>query len=187
VDWVYRTLDKLRAAMPDIALRSTFIVGYPGETDAEFDALCKFVTELKFDRVGAFTYSFEPGTPSAELPDQLPDEIKHERYERLMALQQPISLSKNQALVGKTLDVLVEGQGDGLTVGRTYRDAPEIDGLVIIEDTVPVGEFVPVRITGAMEYDLTGTVDVRESQLDAPTAIAVHSPSGHRASRHLKG
>ncbi len=156
VDWVYRTLDKLRAAMPDIALRSTFIVGYPGETDAEFDALCKFITDLKFDRVGAFTYSFEPGTPSAELPDQLPDEIKHERYERLMALQQPISLSKNQALVGKTLDVLVEGQGDGLTVGRTYRDAPEVDGLVIIESTVPVGEFIPVHITGAMEYDLTG-------------------------------
>jgi len=187
VGWVYRTLDKLRAAMPDIAIRSTFIVGYPGETDAEFDALCKFITDLKFDRVGAFTYSFEPGTPSAELPDQLPDEIKHERYERLMALQQPISLSKNQALVGKTLDVLVEGQGDGLTVGRTYRDAPEIDGLVVIEGTVPVGEFVPVRITGAMEYDLTGTVDVRESHLDAPTAIAVPSPSGHRASRPLKG
>jgi ribosomal protein S12 methylthiotransferase len=156
VDWVYRTLGKLRAAMPDIAIRTTFIVGYPGETDAEFDALCDFVTELKFDRVGAFTYSFEPGTPSAELPGQLPEEIQHERYERLMALQQPISLSKNQALVGKTLDVLVEGQGDGLTVGRTYRDAPEIDGLVILEGTAPVGKFVPVRITGALEYDLTG-------------------------------
>jgi len=161
VDWVYRTLGKLRAAMPDIALRSTFIVGYPGETDAEFDTLCEFVTDLKFDRVGAFTYSFEPGTPSAELPDQLPEGIKHERYERLMALQQPISLSKNQAFVGKTLDVLMEGQGDGLSIGRTYRDAPEIDGLVIIEDTAPVGEFVPVRITGAMEYDLTGIVAAR--------------------------
>ena len=156
VDWVYRTLGKLRAAVPDIAIRSTFIVGYPGETDAEFDALCDFVTDLKFDRVGAFTYSFEPGTPSAELPGQLPEEIKHERYERLMALQQPISLSKNQALVGKTLDVLMEGQGDGLSIGRTYRDAPEIDGLVILEGAVPVGEFIPVRITGAMEYDLTG-------------------------------
>jgi ribosomal protein S12 methylthiotransferase len=187
VDWVHRTLDKLRVAMPDLAVRTTFIVGYPGETDAEFDALCQFVADLKFDRVGAFTYSFEPGTPSADLPDQLPDDVKRERYERLMALQQPISLGKNQSLVGKTFDVLIEGQGDGLTVGRTYRDAPEIDGLVVIEGTVPVGEFVPVRITGAMEYDLTGTVDVRESHLDAPTAIAVHSPSGHRASRHLKG
>jgi ribosomal protein S12 methylthiotransferase len=161
VDWVYRTLAKLRAAMPDIAIRTTFIVGYPGETEAEFDALCQFVRDLKFDRVGAFTYSFEPGTPSADLSDQLPDEVKQERYERLMALQQPISLGKNQAFVGKTLDVLVEGQGDGLTVGRTYRDAPEIDGLVVIEGGVPVGEFVPVRVTGAMEYDLTGTVDVK--------------------------
>jgi len=187
VDWVHRTLDKLRVAMPDLAVRTTFIVGYPGETDAEFDALCQFVTDLKFDRVGAFTYSFEPGTPSADLPDQLPDDVKRERYERLMALQQPISLGKNQSLVGKTFDVLIEGQGDGLTVGRTYRDAPEIDGLVVIEGTVPVGEFVPVRITGAMEYDLTGTVDARESHLDAPTAIAVPSPSGHRSSRPLKG
>jgi ribosomal protein S12 methylthiotransferase len=156
VDWVYRTVGKLRAAMPDIAIRSTFIVGYPGETDAEFDTLCEFVADLKFDRVGAFTYSFEPGTPSAELAGQLPEGIKHERYERLMALQQPICLSKNQAFVGKTLDVLMEGRGDGLSIGRTYRDAPEIDGLVILEDTAPVGEFVSIRITGAMEYDLTG-------------------------------
>jgi ribosomal protein S12 methylthiotransferase len=146
--------------MPDIAIRTTFIVGYPGETDAEFEALCQFVRDLKLDRVGAFTYSFEPGTPSADLPDQLPDEIKRERYEQLMTLQQPISLGKNQALVGKTLDVLVEGQSDGLTVGRTYRDAPEIDGLVVIEGDVPVGEFVPVRVTGAIEYDLTGITNV---------------------------
>jgi ribosomal protein S12 methylthiotransferase len=158
VDWVYRTLGKLRAAMPDIAIRTTFIVGYPGETEAEFEALCQFAGDLKFDRVGAFTYSFEPGTPSADLPGHLPEEVKRERYERLMALQQPISLGKNQVLVGKTLHVLIEGQGDGLTVGRTYRDAPEIDGLVVIEGDVPEGEFVPVRITGAMEYDLTGTV-----------------------------
>jgi len=163
VDWVYRTLAKLRAAMPDLAIRTTFIVGYPGETDAEFDALCKFVADLKFDRVGAFTYSFEPGTPSADLPDPVPDVVKRERYERLMTLQQPISLGKNQSLVGKTLDVLVEGQGDGLTVGRTYRDAPEIDGLVVIEGDAPPGEFVPVRVTGAMEYDLTGTVEMQPS------------------------
>jgi ribosomal protein S12 methylthiotransferase len=158
VEWVYRTLAKLRAAMPDIAIRTTFIVGYPGETRAEFDALCQFVRDLQFDRVGAFTYSFEPGTPSADLPDLLPEPVKSERYEALMALQQPISLSKNQALVGKTLDVLVEGRGDGLTLGRTYRDAPEIDGLMVIEDNLPVGEFVRVRVTGAMEYDLAGTV-----------------------------
>jgi ribosomal protein S12 methylthiotransferase len=167
VDWVYRTLGKLRAAMPDLAIRTTFIVGYPGETEAEFDALCKFVADLKFDRVGAFTYSFEPSTPSADLVNHVPDEVKQERYERLMALQQPISLGKNQSLVGKTLDVLVEGQGDGLTIGRTYRDAPEIDGLVVIEGDAPLGEFTPVRITGAMEYDLTGVVDRAEPQLVA--------------------
>jgi ribosomal protein S12 methylthiotransferase len=172
VEWVYRTLEKLRAAMPDIAIRTTFIVGYPGETEAEFDALCQFVGDLKFDRVGTFIYSFEPGTPSAELPGQLPEELKRERYERLMALQQPISLGKNQALVGKTLDVLIEGRGDGLTVGRTYRDAPEIDGLVIIEGDVPQAEFVPVRITGAMEYDLTGAVDARPPRVVASTRRA---------------
>jgi len=165
VDWVYRTLGKLRAAMPDIAIRTTFIVGYPGETEAEFETLCQFVRDLEFDRVGAFTYSFEPGTPSADLPDQLPETVKRERYERLMALQQPISLRKNQALVGKTLDVLIEGQGDGLTVGRTYRDAPEIDGLVLIEGDVPQAGFVPVHITGAMEYDLTGIVDRAAPQI----------------------
>jgi ribosomal protein S12 methylthiotransferase len=159
VDWAHRTLAKLRAAMPDLAIRTTFIVGYPGETDAEFEALCQFVRACQFDRVGTFTYSFEPGTPSADLPDQVPDEVKHERYERLMALQQPISLGKNQALVGKTLDVLIEGQGDGVSIGRSYRDAPEIDGLVVIADLLPSGAFVPARITGAMEYDLTGTVN----------------------------
>jgi len=161
IDWVHRTLTKLRAAMPDIAVRTTFIVGYPGETEAEFDALCKFITELQFDRVGVFTYSREPGTPAAELPDQLPERVKRERYERLMALQQPISLSKNQILVGKTLDVLVEGQGDGVSIGRTYRDAPEIDGLVVIRGQVAVGQFVRVRITGAMEYDLVGVIDTQ--------------------------
>jgi ribosomal protein S12 methylthiotransferase len=158
VGWVYRALEKIRAAMPDIAIRTTFIVGYPGETEAEFETLCQFVRDLQFDRVGAFTYSVEPGTPSAELPDQLPEQVKRERYERLMALQQPISLSKNQSLVGQTLDVLVEGQGDGLTIGRTFRDAPEIDGLMMIEGHAPVGEFVRARVTGAMEYDLTGIV-----------------------------
>ena len=159
VDWVYRTLGKLRNAMPDIAIRTTFIVGYPGETEAEFETLCQFVRDLEFDRVGAFTYSFEPGTPSAApgVSNHLSEETKQERYERLMALQQPISLGKNQALVGKTLDVLIEGQGDGLTIGRSYRDAPEIDGLVVLEGRVPKSDFIPVRITGAMEYDLTGT------------------------------
>jgi ribosomal protein S12 methylthiotransferase len=158
IDWVHRTVGKMRAAMPDLAIRSTFIVGYPGETEEEFQTLLDFVAELRFDRLGAFTFSFEPGTESAALGDPVPEEVKQERRERLMALQQHISLEKNQALVGKTLDVLVEGTGDGLSLGRSYRDAPEIDGMVIIEGEVPPGEMVPVRISGAMAYDLSGTV-----------------------------
>ena len=164
IDWVYRTFEKIRAAMPDVAIRTTFIVGYPGETEAEFDGLLKFVQELEFDRVGAFQYSFEPGTPSAEQEGHLPEAVKQERYDRLMEMQQTISLKKNQAQVGRTLDVLIEGQGDGLTVGRSYRDAPEIDGLVILEGTIPVGEFVPVKIDGALAYDLTGHVAVGRSR-----------------------
>jgi ribosomal protein S12 methylthiotransferase len=165
IDWVYRTLEKVRSAMPDVAIRTTFIVGYPGETDEQFGGLLQFVEDLQFDRVGAFTYSFEPGTPSAALDGQLAEEVKQERYERLMEMQQTISLKRNQLHVGRTLDVLIEGQGDGLTVGRSYRDAPEIDGLVLLEGEVPVGEFVPVTIDGAMTYDLTGQVVLNEPRV----------------------
>ncbi len=165
IDWVHRTIGKMRAAMPDLAIRSTFIVGYPGETEEEFQALLDFVGELRFDRVGAFTFSFEPGTESAALGDPVPKEVKQERRDRLMALQQRISLGKNQALVGKTLDVLVEGTGDGLSVGRSYRDAPEIDGMVVIDGEVPPGEMVPVRISGAMAYDLSGNVATVPAQV----------------------
>jgi ribosomal protein S12 methylthiotransferase len=168
VEWVYHTLEKMRAAMPELALRTTFIVGYPGETEAEFQALLDFVQDLRFDRVGAFQFSFEPGTTSEPLGDPLPAELKQERYDRLMALQQGISLEKNQAFVGRTLDVLIEGQGDGLSLGRSYRDAPEIDGLTIIEGEVPTGELVPVRITGALAYDLTGLVETN------PKGIVIH-------------
>ena len=156
VDEVRRLVADLREAMPDIALRTSFIVGYPGETEEEFSALLDFVAEMAFDRVGVFTYSLEAGTRAAELPSQMPTEVKEERYARLMELQQGISLARNQQVVGRVLKVLVEGQGKGLSVGRSYRDAPEIDGLVIVEGELPVGEMVPVRITGAMEYDLVG-------------------------------
>jgi ribosomal protein S12 methylthiotransferase len=165
IDWVYRTLEKMRAALPadspggPLALRTTFIVGYPGETEAEFQALLDFVKEIRFDRVGTFQFSFEPGTASEALGDPVPAEVKEERYDRLMSLQQEISLAINQGWVGKTLDTLVEGQGDGLSVGRSYRDAPEIDGLVIVEGEAPVGEIIPARITGAMAYDLSGTFE----------------------------
>jgi ribosomal protein S12 methylthiotransferase len=170
VDWVHQTIAKMRAAMPDLAIRSTFIVGYPGETEEEFQTLLDFVQELRFDRIGAFTFSYEPGTTSAERGDPIPQEVKDERRDRLMALQQRISLERNQAQVGKTLKVLVEGNGDGLSVGRSYRDAPEIDGLVIIEGEAPVGELAPVRISGALAYDLSGAVEMAAAQVIGLTA-----------------
>ncbi len=156
IDWVHRTLAKMRAGIPQLAIRTTFIVGYPGETEEEFEALLDFAREIRFDRVGAFQFSFEPGTTSEPLGDPVPAEVKQERFERLMELQQPISMQINQSFVGRTLEVLVEGFDKGLSIGRSYRDAPEIDGLVFVEGKLPVGEIVPVRITGAMAYDLTG-------------------------------
>jgi ribosomal protein S12 methylthiotransferase len=170
VEWVYETLAHMRAAMPDLAVRTTFIVGYPGETDAEFDGLLQFVRDLEFDRVGAFRYSYEIGTPSATLPNQVPDDVKDARWNALMQLQQGISLKKNQQLIGRTLPVLVEGHGqpedadgaalDGvISLARSYRDAPEIDGYVLVEGELPPGQIVPVRITGATTYDLMATVD----------------------------
>jgi ribosomal protein S12 methylthiotransferase len=159
MDWVYKTLEKMRQALPDLAIRTTFIVGYPGETEQEFQALADFVQEIQFDRVGVFPFSFEPGTASEALGDPVPAEVKEARYARLMEIQQPISLARNQAWVGRTLNVLIEGQGDGISLGRSFRDAPEIDGLVLLEELAPVGEMVPVRITGAMPYDLSGVVD----------------------------
>ncbi len=158
VERTRRLVADLRAAMPDMALRTSFIVGYPGETEREFEMLLDFVAETRFDRVGVFIYSPEEGTPAAALPRPVPEEIKADRYDRLMALQQAISLEINQGQVGRILDVLVEGQGDGLSVGRSYRDAPEIDGMVLIPGDIPVGKVVQTRITGAIEYDLIGEV-----------------------------
>ena len=156
--WVYRTIEKMRRMLPDLALRTTFLVGYPGETEREFQTLLDFVAEVRFDRVGTFTFSFEPGTVSEPLGDPVSAEIKEERRDRLMALQQSISLQKNQSMIGRTLPVLIEGQGDGLSLGRSYRDAPEIDGMVLVEGKAPIGAMVPVRVTGALAYDLSGTV-----------------------------
>lgn len=160
IDWVYRTIGKMRAAIPGLAVRTTFIVGFPGETDAEFDALMQFVEEMQFDRVGVFTYSFEANTPSGQMPDQVPVEIAEARRDALMRRQQQISLAKNHRFVGATLTTLIEGNDpeQEISVGRTYRDAPEVDGLVIVEGTLPAGEMVPVKVTGALEYDLTGMV-----------------------------
>ncbi|MBI3943047.1 MAG: 30S ribosomal protein S12 methylthiotransferase RimO [Chloroflexi bacterium] len=153
---VRRTIEDLRAAMPDIAIRTTFIVGYPGETEAEFQGLLDFMEEMRFDRVGTFTYCREPGTPSYDLPNQVPAEVKEERRARAMELQQRISYEKNKIFVGKVLDVLIDGVGDGISLGRSYRDAPEIDGLVIIEEELPPGSLQQVQIVRALEYDVVG-------------------------------
>jgi len=163
MDWVYRTLDKMRKTIPGLALRTTFIVGYPGETEEEFNALLEFIETIRFDRAGAFKFSFEEGTTSEPLGDPVPEEVKHARLERLMAAQQQISMELNQTWVGKTLDVLIEGQGDGISLGRSYRDAPEIDGMVVIEEELPIGHMLPIRITGAMTYDLAGVVDIKKN------------------------
>jgi ribosomal protein S12 methylthiotransferase len=156
VRWVHDTVAMMRDRVPEIAVRTTFVVGYPGETEEEFEALVDFVERVKFDRVGVFPYSHEEGTPAASLPDDVPEDVKAARRDHLMAVQQPISLARNQALVGSVLDVLIEGQGDDLSVGRSYRDAPEVDGLVLVEGEMPVGHMVPVEITSALEYDLVG-------------------------------
>jgi ribosomal protein S12 methylthiotransferase len=165
VDWTYRTIAKARSAMPDITFRTTFIVGYPGETEQEFQTLLDFVTEMRFDRVGVFSFSFEPGTPSEPLGDPVEPEVKQDRHDRLMALQQKISLEKNLELVGQTLRVLLEGHGDGISLGRSARDAPEVDGMVIVDGEFPIGEMMPVRITGAMPYDLTGEQLISQSSI----------------------
>jgi ribosomal protein S12 methylthiotransferase len=159
MEWVHQTLEKMRQMLPELALRTTFIVGYPGETDDEFQTLLDFVQEIRFDKVGAFQFSFEPGTASEPLGDPVPAEVKEERYEQLMLLQQGISLQRNLSQVGRTLEVLVEGQGDGLSLGRSYREAPEVDGMVLIEGKAPLGALLPVKVTGAMAYDLTGMVE----------------------------
>ena len=168
IDWVFRTVEKLREKMPNLALRTTFIVGYPGETDEAFEVLLDFIKEMRFDRVGVFEYSLEPGTTSEPFGDPVSLEVKLDRKEQMMITQQRISLEKNQMLVGKTLDVLVEGQGvvegsgEVISLGRTYRDAPEIDGMMIVEGELPLGILAPVTITGAMTYDLSGVPAVMD-------------------------
>jgi ribosomal protein S12 methylthiotransferase len=151
----------LRAAMPNIALRSTFIVGFPGETREEFAELMAFLEEVQLDRVGVFRYSQEPGTHAATLPDQVRERVTERRWHELMRLQQGISLARNQHWLGRTIEMLVEGQGaseDGapLVVGRSFRDAPEVDGQVFAWGSVPEGSFVNVRVSQALEYDLWG-------------------------------
>ena len=156
------TLAALRLAMPDLAIRTTFIVGYPGELEPDFVLLKKFVHDIGFDSMGVFQYSKEPGTPAADLPRQISDEVKLRRYDELMGLQQTVSYERNKAMIGQTIRVLVEAEiedKDGFRfIGRSQRSAPDIDGVVYLQGEAEIGSFVNVHISSADEYDLTGTI-----------------------------
>lgn len=151
---------KLRNNIPDIALRTTLITGFPGETEEDIDDLLDFVDTMEFDRLGVFTYSPEEGTPAASMTDQVPENIKEERRNRIMELQQEVSLDKSADMVGRVIPVMVEGKitDDDAYVGRSYKDAPNVDGYVFINTNAQLmsGQIVNVSITGSMEYDLIG-------------------------------
>lgn len=155
---VEELLAKLRGRIPQLALRTTFIVGFPGETEAEFAELADFMGQARFERAGVFPYSYEPGTPATKLEGHLPEEIKQERRDRLMRAQQEVALSWSAAQVGKKMDVLVDGadpEVPGHLLARTYADAPDIDCLVRVKGkNLHPGDIVPVKITGADDYDL---------------------------------
>ena len=156
---VLERLKSWRQTCPDIAVRSTFIVGFPGETEDDFEMLLDFLQEAELDRVGAFTYSAVEGAPANAIDGAVPEEVKEERLERFMEVQADISAAKLSRLIGKTMTVLVDEAGDGQSIARSHRDAPEIDGQVIIEGVeLPVGEFAQVRITHADEHDLWGKI-----------------------------
>ena len=156
VEQYKRLFGKMRDAQPDLTLRTTFLVGFPGETDAQFDSLLAFVQEMKFDRVGVFTYSAEEDTPAFSLPDAVPAKVMRQRRDALMAAQQSISLANNQKWLGRSLEVLVESRRGEDAVGRSFRDAPEIDGAVAIvgSDAQP-GEFVRAQVTQVEPYDVS--------------------------------
>ena len=156
-------IEKLRREIPDIALRTTLITGFPGETQEDHEELMAFVDEMEFDRLGVFTYSQEEDTPAASMEDQIDEEVKKDRQEELMELQQEVSLDKNEEKIGRTMLAMVEGylSDENVYVARTYADAPGIDGYLFIDtaETLMSGDFAKVKITGALEYDLTGELE----------------------------
>jgi ribosomal protein S12 methylthiotransferase len=167
-----RMLERLRQAMPDIALRTTFLVGFPGETEQDFHDLLAFVREAKFDHVGAFMFSPQDATPAARMADQVPDRVKRRRYRELMRVARETSLERNRAWVGREMAVLVESgadiarNGTVMFIGRTYRDAPEVDGLVFCRGEARAGEMKRVRIVEALPYDLLAEVAATASTSD---------------------
>ncbi|ONI39543.1 ribosomal protein S12 methylthiotransferase RimO [Candidatus Epulonipiscium fishelsonii] len=159
-DELRATISKLRNVMPDIALRTSLIVGFPNETEEDFNNLCAFVEDVKFDRLGVFTYSQEEGTVAAEFDNQIDEDIKFKRKEVIMNLQQDISYELMQQKVGKTMKVLIEGRipDEGVYIGRTYQDAPDVDSQVFVhsEEELLSGDYIEAKITSANEYDLVG-------------------------------
>ena len=156
---IKENIDRIRKEIPEASIRTSIIVGFPTETQEQFDELCEFVKEVKFDRLGVFAYSREEDTPAAILEGQIDEDIKQERKNRLMEIQQGISYEKNKTFVGSTLEVMIDERvEDGLYEGRSYRDMMEIDGLVFVktQEDLKKGQFVNVNITEALEYDLTG-------------------------------
>lgn len=155
---------KLRERIDNVVLRTTYIVGHPGETDAEFDELCEFVAESKFDRAGAFTYSIEPGTVSAMLPNRVDPEVAEARQQKLMEIQRQISRARHEAMVGQQIEVLVEGpsqESEYLLEGRWFGQAPGIDGVTYLSDgSVPAGSLVRARVTQASDYDLAASLEL---------------------------
>ncbi|MDI3538152.1 MAG: ribosomal protein methylthiotransferase [Bacillota bacterium] len=156
---VRRLIEEIRRVLPEAALRTTFIVGFPGETEAEYEELSAFVKEQEFDWVGVFSYSPQEGTPAADMPGQVPEEVKEDRRERLLKLQRRVSLERNRAWLGKQLEVLIERVEKGTGRGRCFRQAPEVDGITRVRGRgLKVGEFVRVEINHASIYDIGGRV-----------------------------
>ena len=157
-----RIIGKLRKEIPDIVIRTTLISGFPGETQEDHEELMAFVDEMEFERLGVFAYSLEEDTPAAQMPDQVPQELKEERRDEIMELQQEIAFEKAESLVGRVLDVMIEGKvaDEPAYVGRTYMDSPNVDGLIFVNADLQLmsGDFVRVKVTGAAEYDLIGEV-----------------------------
>ena len=153
-------IEKLRREIPDIVLRTTLITGFPGETEEDHQELMEFVDQMEFDRLGAFTYSPEEGTPAERMPDQVPEELKEERRDEIMELQQEISLEKGNDRIGQELMVMTEGKvsGESAYIARTYGDAPKVDGYLFVQtgELLMTGDFAKVKVTGALEYDLIG-------------------------------
>ena len=159
---IINIVDKLRERIPDIALRTTLITGFPGETEEDFEELKAFVEKMRFDRLGVFTYSQEEDTPAAEMEDQITEDIKEARRDEIMKIQQKISFEKSEEHIGEDMDVMIEGSlpDEGVFIARTYMDAPDVDGYVFIKSDwhLESGDFVKVEITGAKEYDLIGEI-----------------------------